>query len=114
MALCVETMWLKNRPVVDMYPPIVHKLSKKSIVRSMYEYIVPRLSIIFSYKKRPDYEREVVLMASESAAKSICSKYYEPMPVGDDTTIAAQAACDFLLSNSDIRDRSLIAVTVEI
>ena len=106
MTLSVETMWLKRRPVVDMYPSHLHAMKGFFLapMKWVYEYIIPRISILHSYDCSEDNERARVLLMAESYARNLCRKHYNPMPTGHEDLILNHQE-DYLLSASDMRKR---------
>lgn len=106
MAMSIETMWLKRRPVVDMYPLYLSSMTSclMTPVRKLYEYIIPRLSILLSYKHRKDFERGNALLTAEYKARQFCPRYYEALPTGFEN-FTYKNRQDFLLGTNDIHCR---------
>lgn len=92
-------MWLKNRPVVDMY-----SRQWSGPLRPLHEYLTPRLSLLYSYKNSADHERSNALLAAEGLAREMSPQFYRPLPTGHEGGPLTNKQ-DFLLCAQDIKAR---------
>jgi hypothetical protein len=65
-SLGIQTMWLSNRPIVDLGPVLSDSFC--GAYGKLMEYVNSRLSIMYRLSARPDKEREQTLSYAEGVA----------------------------------------------